>query len=42
LASLLQGALAEGALYIAQAEDPAAAGRRIDRELKLVLEGLFA
>lgn len=43
LAHILRGALTDAALYIAQADDQRAATRKVERELKLLLEtGLFA
>ena len=41
LAHLLQGALTECAMYIARTDDQAAAGRKVERELKQLLDGLF-
>lgn len=41
LAHLLQGAMTECAMYIARSDDQASATRRVERELKLLLDGLF-
>lgn len=41
LAHLIQGALTEVAMYLAQAEDQEAARRKVDRELRLLVDGLF-
>jgi AcrR family transcriptional regulator len=40
LAHLLFGALTEGALLVARADDPAAARRKVDRELRALVDGL--
>ena len=42
LAHLLLGALTEGAMYVARTENQAAAGRSVERELKALLDGIFA
>jgi AcrR family transcriptional regulator len=42
LAHLLFGALTEGALLIARAPDPAAERRRVERELRALIDGLAA
>jgi AcrR family transcriptional regulator len=42
LAHLLFGALSEGALLIASAGDPARARRKVEREVRLLLDGLAA
>jgi AcrR family transcriptional regulator len=41
LSYLLQGALSESAMYLARETDQKAAGRKVERELKLLIEGLF-
>jgi AcrR family transcriptional regulator len=40
LAHLLFGALCEGALYMARADDPASARRKVEREYKAILDAL--
>jgi AcrR family transcriptional regulator len=42
LSHLLQGTLCEGAMYIAREADQKAAARKVERELKLLVDGLFA